>query len=62
MKRRNAVKSLGFGLGGIFIPNSILSSCTDTKAPDKQEKATHTTVNHSTCRWCYQDIPLEELA
>ncbi len=61
MKRRNAIKSIGLSAGllgiagisritGSEIGTEVLSGFTGSK------------INHSVCRWCYQDIPLGEFA
>src|ERR1700761_7101845 len=60
--RRDAIKNMvagtaAFGAAGIF--TSLGASA------EEPEKMTNLklkgTINHSVCRWCYQDIPLEEL-
>ena len=58
MKRRTAITKipmLGASIG--------LVSCT-VKQSEKAMKPTKLlgNINHSACRWCYQDIPLEEFA
>lgn len=62
MKRRNALQNIGAGVAGFSLAackskNMLLDkSFTSTKEKLKGN------VNHSTCRWCYSKIPLEELA
>ena len=62
MKRRNAVKKIGLSIGGVAVASSLASGCADSKESQKDETPKSTKVNHSACRWCYQDIPLEEFA
>ena len=62
--RRNLIKQVLSGsaalAAGVVIPGSVLASV---------EKSTSNTIaqnlkgniNHSVCRWCYNDIPLEDL-
>ncbi|MEM9931217.1 MAG: TIM barrel protein [Bacteroidota bacterium] len=56
MTRRKAIKSAALTLGAASISNAIGA----TEAADKLAGAAYKT-NHSTCKWCYNDIPLEEL-
>lgn len=62
MKRRNAIKKIGLGVGGVTMAGALASGCVDPKESKKDPAVTPTKVNHSACRWCYQDIPLEEFA
>ena len=69
MKRRNVLKNLALGTGGVIAVGS--QACTPTKelvskAEDSikiVEKAKPPTykgnINHSVCRWCYGKIPME---
>ncbi|THH39265.1 hydroxypyruvate isomerase family protein [Neolewinella litorea] len=54
MNRRNALKSAALGLGALSLSNAICA--TDQATAGKYK------TNHSTCLWCYNGIPLEELA
>ncbi|NJC27965.1 hydroxypyruvate isomerase family protein [Neolewinella antarctica] len=56
MNRRNAMKSAALTLGALSVGNAIKA----TAAADRLAGAAYQT-NHSTCKWCYNDIPLEEL-
>lgn len=62
MKRRKAVKNIGLGLSGFAMVSPVVAGCSDSKASEKDQPKTSTKVNHSACRWCYQDIPLDEFA
>jgi len=62
MKRRNAVKNIGLGIGALAVTSSAVTGCSNPEESEKNQKKVLTKVNHSACRWCYQDIPLEELA
>ncbi len=57
MKRRDLIKnlSLGAGLVGFGGLPSIFASETESFSFSGK-------INHSVCRWCYQDIPLEKFA
>lgn len=56
MTRRKAIKSAALTLGAASISSAIGA----TEAADQLVGATYKT-NHSTCKWCYSDVPLEEL-
>lgn len=62
MKRRKAVKNIGLGLGALAVANTTTSGCSDPKESENNAPKKTTKVNHSACRWCYQDIPLDEFA
>ena len=53
MNRRQAIKNATLSLGALSI-GSAVSATEAATAPDFKTK-------HSTCKWCYNDIPLEEL-
>ena len=53
MNRRTALKNTALGLGTLSLGKSI--AATDAAAGPVA------TTNHSTCKWCYGSIPLEEL-
>lgn len=59
MKRRNALKQLGLGIGAVSIPTTLIASSNQKEILPFLNKGN---INHSACRWCYQSIPLEELA
>ena len=68
MKRRSALKNLAFGTGALG-----LASCAGTVKEIPRTLNPETAlegfsasdmkgnINHSACRWCYSNIPLEEL-
>ncbi len=56
MNRRKAIQQAALGLGAISLSRAIGA----TEAADLAAGAAYTT-NHSTCKWCYSSIPLEEL-
>lgn len=56
MNRRKAIKNAALTLGAISLSNAIRA----TDAADQLAGVGYQT-NHSTCKWCYKDIPLEEL-
>ena len=56
MNRRQAIRNTALSLGALSISGAIQA----TNAADALAGATYQT-NHSTCKWCYGDIPLEEL-
>jgi len=55
MNRKQAIKSIAAGSAGLVGLPSI------AKAMNLLPDALKGTINHSACRWCYQDIPLEDL-
>lgn len=56
MNRRKAIRNTALGLGAISLSRAIGA----TEAADRAAGTTYQT-KHSTCKWCYGDIPLEEL-
>lgn len=63
--RRTALKNISLGIGAVSFGGIVLQACEDEK--DKQsvsssEMRLKGNINHSACRWCYQDIPLAEFA
>lgn len=59
--RRQAIKNItlasgAIGMGGMFSAFSAESNQSNTPYKLKNN------VNHSVCRWCFQDTPLDELA
>lgn len=55
MNRKQALKSIAAGSAGIVGLPSI------AKAMSLLPETLKGNINHSACRWCYQDIPLEDL-
>lgn len=56
MNRRKAIRNAALGLGAISLGRSIGA----TNAADRAAGTAYKT-NHSTCKWCYSGIALEEL-
>ena len=64
MKRRTAIRNLALGTGGIMAITN--QACAQTSTHEEttnamKEEKLKGNINHSVCRWCYNDIPLEEL-
>jgi len=57
MKRKDAIKLMTAGTLGIGLSSSLTTEASTPK-PLKLKG----NINHSACRWCYRDIPLEQLA
>ena len=55
MNRKQALKSIAAGSAGVVALPSIAKAF--SLLPDGLKG----NINHSACRWCYQDIPLEDL-
>ena len=63
MQRRDLIKNLGLGAGLVSlagIPKIFASDLKDEK--NKAASMHESKINHSVCRWCYEDIPLNEFA
>ena len=56
MNRRKAIQKSALALGTLGLLNAVNATCAadHLAGPDYATK-------HSTCKWCYNDIPLEEL-
>lgn len=59
--RRNMLKNLALGTGAIGI-GGVLSSFSRMDVLKASFKNMNSNINHSVCRWCFQDIPLDEFA
>ncbi len=57
--RRSAIKNLLAGSAALATGETILSSF--SKTSKHHRLALKGNINHSACRWCYNDIPLDEL-
>ena len=55
MKRRTALSTI------VLASGAAITSCKAVKA-ELKETSIGNNIKHSACRWCYSDIPLEELA
>jgi hydroxypyruvate isomerase len=65
-KRREVIKNLALGAGLLSV-SGVIASCEAKPKEQKDEEpkeavpvALKGNVNHSACRWCYHDVPLEE--
>ncbi|WP_271764840.1 hydroxypyruvate isomerase family protein [Aquimarina algiphila] len=61
INRRQAVKNISLSIGAIGLSGSIVANCVEDQKTNIQEDLKGN-INHSACRWCYQDIPLQEFA
>ena len=65
IKRRTAIENIVLGSGALALGSS-LSSCetkvTEPTVPKPAPWKAKGNIHHSTCRWCYSSLPLEELA
>lgn len=59
--RREVIKSLALGSGAIGL-GSVMTSFSALELEGNNNFKFKNNVNHSVCRWCYQDIPLDEFA
>jgi hydroxypyruvate isomerase len=55
MNRKKALQAMAAGTAGVFGLPSV------SKAMSLLDADLKGNINHSACRWCYQDIPLEDL-
>lgn len=62
IKRREIIKNLALGTGVIGL-GGIMSSFSSLEL-QKTSRPTNSKgrINHSVCRWCFEDIPLDEFA
>lgn len=58
MNRKEAIGLMSAGAIGIGLSNSAASAKSSRKKSEVKLKGN---INHSACRWCYADIPLEKL-
>ncbi len=60
--RRKLLKNLGLSAGILSVPgiSGVFASELSSKAELSGSYSISGKINHSVCRWCYQDIPLEE--
>ena len=63
INRRKLIKNLGLGAGLLSFTGVSGVFATDLKSvEEKADFLASGKINHSVCRWCYQDIPLPEFA
>lgn len=60
INRRTLIKNLGLGAGFASMAGIPSIFASENKFYTKFRNSGR--INHSVCRWCYQDIPLEEFA
>jgi hydroxypyruvate isomerase len=60
MKRRHAIKTLAAATAAAFLQENLSARVAAAEAP--LDPIIRDKVRHSACRWCYSDIPLEQLA
>ncbi len=58
MTRKEALKSIAIGTAAVSLPGMAHSNSENKGNSMEKLKGN---INHSACRWCYNDIPLEEL-
>jgi hydroxypyruvate isomerase len=58
--RRSAIKNMIAGTAAIGAAG-VLTSFAPSTAPEMTDDKLKGNINHSVCRWCYNDIPLEQL-
>ena len=62
IKRREVIKNLALGTGVLGL-GGIMSSFSSLEKPQKSSpKGMDGRINHSVCRWCFPNIPLEKFA
>jgi hydroxypyruvate isomerase len=59
-KRRDAIRNMLAG-SALLASGSVLSAFTSSGKNEKNY-ALKGNINHSVCRWCYNDIPLDQLS
>ncbi|MGY5850585.1 hydroxypyruvate isomerase family protein [Salegentibacter sp. F14] len=60
--RRDALKTMVIGSGALSIGGVVSSFAAINMIDNHHEGKTGREINHSVCRWCFQDIPLNEFA
>ena len=60
-ERRKAIKRISFSSAGLSLSPSVHLNITKNKKPIKQINMKRK-INHSVCKWCFSQIPLEEFA
>ena len=62
IKRREVIKNLALGTGALGL-GGIMSSFSSLEIlKNSFPQGMNDRINHSVCRWCFQDIPLDEFA
>lgn len=60
--RRQVIKNIGLGAGALGMASISKVFAANASEEKISEKAISGKINHSVCRWCYGDIPLEAFA
>lgn len=60
--RREALKNLALGSGALSLGAGFLSSFSTKEMFKESFSGKNGNINHSVCRWCFNDIPLEEFS
>ncbi|RPG66998.1 MAG: hydroxypyruvate isomerase [Flavobacteriaceae bacterium TMED121] len=60
-KRRNVIKQISFSSIGLSLTSSIHINAKENKK-QKNQFSMKGKINHSVCKWCFSQIPLEEFA
>lgn len=63
MKRRELIRDLAIGTTVLSTASLSLANCSDpaTKSQTSESTGLKGNINHSVCRWCYDDMPIELL-
>jgi len=62
MTRKEALKSIAIGASALSISGIPSAKAEESKNDIKNMGSLKGNINHSACRWCYNDIPLDKLA
>ena len=64
INRRKLLKNLGLSAGVLSFTgvSGIIASELSSKTELSRPYSISGKIKHSVCRWCYQDIPLQEFA
>ncbi|WP_299246498.1 TIM barrel protein [uncultured Aquimarina sp.] len=62
VNRRKAIKNLSLGIGAIGFGSTMMAKSVSQSISNSLQNNLKENINHSVCRWCYQNIPLEEFA
>lgn len=57
--RREILKNLTLGSGALSLGAGMFSSFSTMEMLEKSFSGKNDNINHSVCRWCFKDIPLE---
>ena len=60
-ERRKVIKRISVSSAGLYLSPSVQLNTTTNKKPIKQINMKRK-INHSVCKWCFSQIPLEEFA